>query len=324
MKKIILLSMCMLVLPFSSVLASNEENTQKTTIDQLKDKGINIPENSLLFRDDISETRKNIMREESKLINDYLNEMYDARAKARVIDNRLKDERDELMKSEIATLEAERNQLFNKFTNMSRNFSYNLGFEEVTTSSEDSTMSIADTHSGMVGKSVSKIYYSSDSNAYVAWGDFAWIDNQWMNDLPGTRYGYDIGGYDGFYIGIEEDIDPVSAYFRTTSNEGNSTNWSCDLCAGDRDWTPNGWHIKWQDSFEPYPSEYNTDSGYGHIYFTFDNSPLGENITSYMGYGHTWENTSISSISVGPYSGGFSWHNQGENWDDEVFENTQY
>lgn len=166
------------------------------------------------------------------------------------------------------------------------------------------------------------LYYDDDSEKYVLDGAFAWKNDDWTEEWDGTSG--DIGGLDGLGLSIENEIDIYDEAF-ITYYSSNSSRSSIDWIRTDDaelDYDANGLGFRFQDAYKSgYDYGYNAESGYALVFFEFDGStPEDEGISINMGMAHTWDNTEVNSVSIGPWSVGFGYNRTSDKWEDEVEE----
>lgn len=163
------------------------------------------------------------------------------------------------------------------------------------------------------------MYFDDESDLYVLSGDFEWDNDDWTEDWDGTSG--PIGGNDGIGLSIEEDIDIYDKEFITYYSSNSSTN-KIDWIATDEaelNYDTNGLGIQFQDAYKGgYAYGYNAESGYALVFFDFEGAvPSDNDISINMGISHTWDNSEVNSISIGPWSIGFGYNRTTDKWDDE-------
>ncbi len=159
------------------------------------------------------------------------------------------------------------------------------------------------------------MYYDSlFVNAFIVNVDYEWIDTQYYNQKNGNG---DVGGYDGFSIGLNKPILTVSETANVYDHHFGEIQ---DDVTFYQSYSTHGRGWRWQD--EIITGMYGTDNYNSHygifdLYFEFDDEPSDGDRTQYYGsYAHTWDETSINSIGVGPYSASIGWSNAGSEWED--------
>lgn len=149
-----------------------------------------------------------------------------------------------------------------------------------------------------------------------------WINTNWKNDYTCyvcTTGWKDIGGKDGYYLAsLHKEINIYNPKFYTL----NSSDWTIT-----NDWsntantyaTSNGFGWGFQDKIKltpgPVAVDFNADRQLGWFWFDFvGGKPTGQTISFKVDVGHSWSNTSLNGIGLGPYSFSFSWSVNSDNW----------
>lgn len=171
---------------------------------------------------------------------------------------------------------------------------------------------ILPTADGQVTFSGGFYYDSIWANAWVASAGYEWVDREYTNQLSG--YG-NLGGYEGFTIGLNRQV-------LTHSENANVYDYWEGKIQDDVQFYQNysnyGRAWRWQDRlFAGTVKNYNSHYGNFNLYFEFVTAPSAGAKTQHYGtLAHTWDETSINSIGVGPYSASVGWTKDGSQWTD--------
>lgn len=169
------------------------------------------------------------------------------------------------------------------------------------------------------------LYYDSEVKKYVINGSGEFTTTDWKKDNSVTSYvsdGWkDVGGLDGFSIySLHKDINVYNPEFYTLhySDPTINTNWTY---AASQYPDSRGYAWGYQDktklkgaltAFATW-EDYNNWRQVGWFYFTFVGGvPTGQTISFSEKFGHTWNSTTINSIS---YPFGFGWSTNSNKWD---------
>ena len=279
--------------------------------------------------------KKALLEQRFKVISDYFDTLDSTRAKAFGLQKKISKLEQKLssMKKEgtkegvtIKKLAKEKDiakkehqKLLSKIKDLELNSEKLAGLKKLTEVTDSDDISVMYSDQGDVYVDPD-LYYDEDSDHYVMHGQYRWKNDAWDADEVGDG---PVGGYDGFQLFVDEDIDRYEYEFRLWTTEGDRADID-PMHDGD----PEGDAWLWQDHVfygwvgDPYYGEnveqYDSGYGSGYIYFEFED-PLyaGERVEVGAGYAHTWGVTSITGINVGIGGGGVSWTTDEKYWYDE-------
>lgn len=169
------------------------------------------------------------------------------------------------------------------------------------------------------------LYYDSQVKKYVVNGSGNFTTTNWKKDNSLTSYFTDgwksVGGLDGFSIySLHKDINIYNPEFYSLhdSDPTINTNWTN---AASQYPDSRGYAWAYQDKSKLKGAvtifaeweDYNNWRQVGWYYFTFVGGvPTGQTISFKQSFGHTWDSTTINSIS---YPFGFGWSTTANKWD---------
>ncbi len=204
-----------------------------------------------------------------------------------------------------------------------------LGLRKVSTD-EPSPRLLSDEWDAPV--SIPEIYYDHGQGTYYASTSFRWVNNKWSGDsplLPGAVGGPDLIAIrvsraiyyvrgtattcpssvpSGFTPAFGNCATHTTAYqtnefgtaIRFQDRVGNAVKYNSTNCS-------NG-----QPYCDEYMAQYNAFSGTLVFEFGFFSSNSCHQFFSHLG--HTWADSSINSVGVGPYSLSVGWNNSDKKW----------
>ena len=178
-----------------------------------------------------------------------------------------------------------------------------------------------DSTAGAVSVDPPTFYFDPEVNEYHVWSFWRWLGlSNVFQDTTCVPFNLAcrVGGYEGFGLALSRRVESVSNYEAQT-------------------WSVNG---AWPPAFNRmFPSDANTygatfagqdevvnlhhedgqpysDYSFYNGMMIYDVSNMGCGITqAFAKYAHTWDETSITGIGVGPYSLSVQWVNAGHNWE---------
>ncbi|TXK73192.1 hypothetical protein [Paenibacillus sp. N3.4] len=176
------------------------------------------------------------------------------------------------------------------------------------------------------------VRYDSSTGLYIFEGQGQWKNRNWYNDngcspLCVNYSTKNVGGEDGFALfSLHRDISIFNQrYYTLKSDFATAIEWTntASTNVGARGY---GW--KWQDNiyFNPNGAEFNSARQFGWYYFAYsDGKPSSGSVVSFKAStSHTWDTTSVSGISLAPWSIGFAWNTGSSHWEKETQINVFY
>ncbi|GAB6927085.1 hypothetical protein JCM10914A_10680 [Paenibacillus sp. JCM 10914] len=244
-------------------------------------------------------------------LSDFMNELHSKKIRIKALNNQLNGTDGIIMtQNDISSITSELENLKKDVAYTEANLESLTGLVKVDNTEEHGILLPA--ADGQVSFSGSLYYDSIWTDSWIATVDYEWVDREYLNQRSG--YG-NVGGYEGFSIGLNRQAltHSTSAYVYDywEGKIQNDVQFYQNYSNYGRAW-------RWQDRiFAGSVRNYNSHYGNFNFYFEFVTPPgSGAKTQHYGTYAHTWDQTSVNSIGIGPYSASFGWTNEGKQWTD--------
>lgn len=157
-------------------------------------------------------------------------------------------------------------------------------------------------------------YWDSYAGYYYTGAHFFWKNKAWQSDIPSTSgktrgYWYPMSDYDGFGITFSRSITRVSQTFNVWDDLGGNTSYTSPSNV-----SPYGIVFRGQDKWMIDTSgnlHYNWDSGFMGVYWLPQETGL---MSISQELAHTWNTSTVSVSSIGPWSIGWNISNYNYGW----------
>lgn len=212
-----------------------------------------------------------------------------------------------------------------EYYNLKATFS-ERGLKKISKENKNEVSVLATTNADFDDNGEFAIYYDSNAGKYLAHYGGIWQNNNYINDtgcdnIQGCSGTISIGGSDGVGIfSLHEDLNIYNRKFFLMNENLNATERTNNNLGNPVDVRGAGY--EWQDTIEatrwPGFTSFENFNSYRILmwyHFDFqDGVPYGKTVSFKAEVGHTWNTTSVSSISVGPWAIGIGFNTSSNRW----------